>query len=327
MATREFTVPPPRALPREQRAFRLEVAHLLPGPVHYVLGGGGAHGSVQWGLLQALSETDLTPDALIGTSAGALTAAIFAEDPLAAVNRLAYVWNQLDLQVLMGDGWLRLLRSATSRGEAIADNKAEQNALESILTTRDFGELTLPCAAVATDLATGLARAFDSGPLIPALLASSAIPAVLPPVLIDGRRYIDGLASANLPAQLAVARGARSIVVLDTGSRTSTEPVVSTPKVIARVSAILNAAQRRTQLSAAARHVPVLLLPTPQDLGASLDFSGAEDAAAEAYELGRVFLSGLTARYSSRLSKGLYANGSTDASDPEIADVLKLVPG
>ncbi len=325
MATREFTVPPPRALPPEQRLHPVRIAHLLPRPVHYVLAGGGAHGSVQWGLLQALSETDLSPDALIGTSAGALTAAIYAEDPLAAVNRLAYVWNQLDLQVLMGDGWLRLLRSATSRGEGIAENKAEQDALESILTARDFSDLTLPCAAVATDLATGLARAFDAGALIPALLASSAIPAVLPPVSIDGHRYIDGLASANLPAQLAVARGARSIVVLDTGSRTVAENGVSTARVIARISAILNAAQRRTQLAAAARHVPVLLLPTPQNLGASMDFSGAADAAAESYELGRAFLSALHDQHSRRLSRGLYADDSTDASDPEIAAILKLV--
>ncbi|MFZ1669353.1 MAG: patatin-like phospholipase family protein [Candidatus Nanopelagicales bacterium] len=325
MATREFTVPPPRAQPPEQRRHPVRIAHLLPRPVHYVLSGGGAHGSVQWGLLQALSETDLAPDALIGTSAGALTAAIYAEDPLAAVNRLAYVWNQLDLQVLMGDGWLRMLRSATSRGEGIAENNAEQDALESILAARDFSDLTLPCAAVATDLATGLARAFDTGPLIPALLASSAIPAVLPPVSIDGRRYIDGLASANLPAQLAVARGARSIVVLDTGSRTAAENGVSTPKVIARITAILNAAQRRTQLAAAARHVPVLLLPTPQNLGASMDFSGAADAAAESYELGRAFLSALHDQHSRRLNRGLYADGSTDASDPEIAAILKLV--
>ncbi|MGV1036934.1 MAG: patatin-like phospholipase family protein [Candidatus Nanopelagicales bacterium] len=325
MASREFTVPPPRALPPDQRIRPVRIAHLLPRPVHYVLAGGGAHGSVQWGLLQALSETDLTPDSLIGTSAGALTAAIYAEDPLAAVNRLAYVWNQLDLQVLMGDGWLKLLRSATSRGEGIADNQAERVALESILTARDFRELTLPCAAVATDLATGLARAFDNGPVIPALLASSAIPAVFPPVLIDGRRYIDGLASANLPAQLAVARGARSIVVLDTGSRATAEPSVSTPKVIARVNAILNTVQRRTQLAAAARHVPVLLLPSPQNLGASMNFSGAADAAAESYALGRAFLSALQIQHSRRLSKGLYADESTDASDPEIAALLKPV--
>lgn len=325
MASREFTVPPPRALPPDQRRRPLRLAHLLPKPVHYVLAGGGAHGSVQWGLLQALSETDLTPDALIGTSAGALTAAIYAEDPLAAVNRLAYVWSQLDLQMLMGDGWLKLLRSATSGGEGLAENKAEEDALESILTARSFADLSLPCAAVATDLATGLARAFDGGPLIPALLASSAIPAVLPPVVIDGRRYIDGMASANLPAQLAVARGARSIVVLDTGSRMPAEPSTSTPKVIARINVILNDEQRRTQLAAAARHVPVLLLPTPQNLGASLDFSDAANAAAESYELGRVYLSALQLQYSRRLSRGLYADDSMDAADPEIAAHLRQV--
>jgi NTE family protein len=83
--------------------------------------------------------------------------------------------------------------------ESLAENTAEEATLKSILVARDFSELKIPTAAVATDLATGKATAFDSGPLIPALLASSAIPGMLPPVTINGRRYIDGLASANLP--------------------------------------------------------------------------------------------------------------------------------
>nr|MCH9814863.1 patatin-like phospholipase family protein [Actinomycetes bacterium] len=58
----------------------LELAHRLPKPIFFALAGGGSHGAVQWGSLQALAETDITPDALVGSSAGALTGSVIAED-------------------------------------------------------------------------------------------------------------------------------------------------------------------------------------------------------------------------------------------------------
>ena len=59
-------------------------AHRLPRPIGYVLGGGAAYGAVQVGMLQALAETDLLPDLVVGTSVGSLNGAILAEDPVAA---------------------------------------------------------------------------------------------------------------------------------------------------------------------------------------------------------------------------------------------------
>ncbi len=323
--TPPLNVPPPRS--REIRALsRLRLSRRMPGPVHFALAGGGAHGCVQWGLLQALSETDITPDALIGTSAGALTGAIFAEDPVAAVHRLAYVWSQLDMQSMVGDNWLGIVRSATRRRSALAENAAMTSALRTILRARTFDDLDVPFAAVTTDLATGLAVAHDSGELIPALLASSAIPGMLPPVTINGRRYVDGLASANLPASLAVQRGAGCVVVLDTGSRAPTELSISATKVVGRVDAILGSAQRRAQLSAAARHVPVILLPTPTHLGGALDFRGTIETAAESYEMARGFLEDLAARNPRQhLKAGLYARPTSMVADPDILSVLKPV--
>jgi NTE family protein len=304
----------------------LALIQRMPRPVTFALAGGGAHGSVQWGLLQALAETDIRADSLIGTSAGALTGAIMAEDPLAAVNRLAYVWSQLDLQDVLGDGWLSMLRSATSRRSGLADNSTVAEVLSAILVARDFSELDVPFAAVCTDLATGLPVAHEQGPLIPALLASSAIPGVLPPVDIDGRLYIDGLASANVPTQLAVRRGAGSVVVLDTGSRApSTEVSASAAKIAARVSKILGDAQRRAQLQVAAARVPVLLLPTPNDLGGTMNFRGTIDAAASAYELGRQFLTDLSDQYPDILKPGLYARVGSVVLDPDASHSFRPV--
>ncbi len=325
MAESLLPVPPPRPKRVRRRAGLLPLRHRLPGPVCYVLAGGGAHGSVQWGLLQALAETDVTPDSLIGTSAGALTGAIVAEDPIASVHRLAYVWSQLDLQTLLGDGVISLMRSATKGRQALADNSRERLALECILTARSFAELDLPFAAVTTDLAQGVAVAHDTGDLIAALLASSAIPGVFPPVTINGRKYIDGLVSANLPADLAVRRGAGTVVVLDTGSRTIADLSPAPTKVIPRLNLMLASAQRRAQLAAAARHVPVVVLPTPTNLGGALDFRGTVEAAGTSYGMARRFLADLVRATRGSLKPGLYMRPDPETVDPEILAVLKVV--
>lgn len=325
MADTALIVPPPRPAPIRSQGPLLKLAHRLPGSIHYALAGGGAHGCVQWGLLQALAETDVVPDALVGNSAGALTGAIVAEDPISAVHRLAYVWSQLDVQTLLGDGWLSVIKSATRGGSSLVDSAPEAIALTAILRAKTFEELDLPFAAVTTDLATGIAVTHSTGALIPALLASSAIPGVLPPVAINGRLYVDGLASANLPAQLAVARGADTVIVLDTGSREQTPVSASPTRVVGRVNAILARSQRRSQLAAAAAEVPVILLPTPADLGAAMDFRGTVAAAARAYELGRTFLTDLAATGRGRLKPGLYARASEADNDPELLAILRPV--
>ncbi len=283
----------------------LPLADLLPGPIHYAMAGGGSHGAVQWGLLQALAETDVAPDALIGTSAGALSGVVFAEDPACGMNRLAYLWAQLDTRFVVGESWWSSL--ANARQIALVEKSAVRDTLAETITAQLFEELELPFAAVATDLATGEASVIDSGPLIPALLASSAIPGLLPPVEIGGRLLVDGLASANLPAVQAVRRGAGTVVVLDTGGRDPGDPSTASRKVISRLAAALGHAQRRDQLHAAALDVPVILLPTPGDLGGTLDFSVTMSSARDAYVMARHFLVDLRATHDSVLEPGLYA--------------------
>jgi NTE family protein len=301
----------------------LPLLHRLPRPIHYAMAGGGSHGAVQWGLLQALSETDVAPDQIIGSSAGALSGVVFAEDPPSGLNRLAYVWAQLDTKYVIGENWIT--RLANARQIALVDNTTERSTLESLLTARRFDELALPFATVATDLATGLSTVLDSGELIPALLASSAIPGLLPPVTIDDRLLVDGLASANLPAVPAVQRGAGAVIVLDTGGRDLGEPSTSTRKVITRLSASLGQAQRRDQLRDAAAHVPVLLLPTPGDLGGTLDFRQTMQSAAGAYTMARAFLRDLATAGTGLLAPGLYARADARGIGTALDDVLTAV--
>ncbi len=304
---------------------RLPLAELLPPPVFYAMAGGGSHGAVQWGLLQALSETDLVPQGIVGSSAGALSGVIMAEDPLSGLNRLAYIWGQLDAGHVMGENWWGRLSNA--RQIALSDNRAEEATLDSLLTARTFDELALPFSAVATDVATGGAVVIRSGSLIPALLASSAIPGALPPVEIDGRWLFDGLASANLPAVPALRQGAGSIVVLDTGGRDPGVVNASARRVISRLSAILGTAQRVDQLRDTADRVPVVLLPTPGGLAGNLDFRHTMQSAANAYSLARDFLSSLVRLRQGRpLQPGLYAVADQRGLAGALSDLLLPVP-
>lgn len=323
MAGPELYAPPARPSEIRELGRALPLDHLLPRPIHYVMAGGGSHGAVQWGLLQALSETDVNPDALIGTSAGALSGVVYAEDPVSGLNRLAYVWGQLDASFVVGDSWLA--RLANARQNALADNDTERRTLDALLTAETFADLVLPLQVVATSVATGRSVVIDSGPLIPALLASSAIPGALPPVEIGGQLLFDGLASANLPAMQAVHGGAGTIIVLDTGGRAQPELLPTTRGVLSRLSVILSAAQRRDQLRDAAGEVPVLLLPTPGDLLSTLDFRDTMKSAAAAYEMAREFLAALVADYPEQLAPGLYALPSQRGLGAAVADVLKPV--
>ncbi len=315
----------PAARPAAVRALGavLPLADLLPRPVYYAMAGGGSHGAVQWGLLQALSETDLTPDALIGTSAGALSGVIYAEDPLSGLNRLAYIWGQLDAGHIMSENWWTRLTNA--RQIALLDNRTEYETLQDLLTATTFADLALPFSTVATDVATGQTVVIDSGPLIPALLASSAIPGALPPVEIDGRLLFDGLASANLPALPAVRRGAGSVVVLDTGGRDPGEVNATARRVMSRLSAILATAQRRDQLRDAAAEVPVVLLPTPGGLAGNLDFRHTMQSAATAYESSRAFLARLITEFDGPLAPGLYADPDHRGVGDALGDIIRPV--
>lgn len=318
-------VPGPRTPEQREAGSPMRLSRLLPKPVCYVMAGGGAHGAVQWGALQALSQTDLVPDAIIGTSAGALNGAVFAEDIASGVSRVGFVWGQITDQDLVGGKWFTR-GIAKVRSAGLVSNASERTSLETILHTERIEDLDVPFAAVATDLATGAPHAFDSGPLIPALLASSAIPGVLPPVEIGGRPYVDGLASANLPAITAVQRGAGSIVVLDTGTRKVGDVGVSAPKVLTRVGSIMAAGQRKRQLREAAHHVPVVLLPTPDDLSGSLDFDDTMRSGAHSYSMARDFLADLSLQYRRKLRPGLYARADDHGVGTELQSLLRAVP-
>jgi NTE family protein len=104
------------------------------------------------------------------------------------------------------------------KGFSLHSNEGLRSSLESLLGPhRRFDELTLPFQCVAAEVDSAVEKWFDDGDVIDAILASAALPAVYPPVVIDGVRYVDGGVIDNVPIARAVELGCRTIYVLHVG--------------------------------------------------------------------------------------------------------------
>ncbi len=185
----------------------------------FVLGGGGVLGAAEVGMLRALMAAGITPDLVVGTSIGALNGALLAADPSPdGVARLQAIWAQA-----MTDG--PLSRSLRSRVTAIAAHRARAAShpgplvrlLEANLPVDRIEDLPVEFACVAASIERAAEHWFTEGPIVPAVLASAALPGLFPPVEIDGEHFIDGGIVNSIPLDRARKLGAGRAFVLQVG--------------------------------------------------------------------------------------------------------------
>ncbi len=184
----------------------------------FVLSGGGSLGAVQVGMLKALAEQHVKPDLLIGTSVGAVNAAWFAARPdEEGAQELCDIWLSLRRHdVFPLSPWSGAL-GLIGRNNHIISNGSLSALLEKHMPYRRLEEAAIPLHVIATELKSGRAAVLSSGPALPALLASTAIPGVFPPVTIGRRQYVDGGVANHTPLAVAIELGATSIYVLPVG--------------------------------------------------------------------------------------------------------------
>ena len=265
----------------------------LPRPVGYVLGGGGSLGAIQVGMLQALAERDAPPDVVAGSSVGSLNGAVLALDPKGAANRLSHLWARLTRAQVFPGGLLAQARTLQHTHTHLFPSTGLTDIITGFIgPERTFADLTLPFAAVTTDIATARPHVLRDGPLLPALLASTAIPGIFAPAELGPLRLYDGGLVANVPMRQAIAMGARSLVVLDCNfpgnipevSGSIAEVLFYTAMVTMRAQAVLEA-------PLVAADVPVVYLHGPEPLRVSpLDFRQTATLIETAYEAARAFL-------------------------------------
>ncbi|MGH2980347.1 MAG: patatin-like phospholipase family protein [Solirubrobacterales bacterium] len=260
----------------------------------FVLSGGASLGAIQVGMLHALYEREIEPDLIVGASAGALNGAFIAARPqnLATVAELAEIWIGLrrgkvfPLNPLTG-----LFGFAGLRRHMVPDSGLRA-LIHQHLTTERLEELRVPLHVVATDVLTGSEVRLSEGPLVEAILASTAIPGVLPSVDWEGRELIDGGVANNTPISHAVELGAQRIYVLSTGQTCELE--AAPQGALGMFLHATNLLVQRRLVDDILRYrdaVELIVLPPPCPIRVQLmDFSQAESLIAEALDESRRFL-------------------------------------
>ena len=188
------------------------------GRIALVLGGGGHQGAYEVGMLRALFEHGIVPDLIVGTSVGALNGAAIASSPsLETVEALRGVWLKLDQGGVFGGSFISGAATFLRTRTHLHSNKPLRSLIERLIPAETFEDLVVPFQCVAASIERAAEHWFHTGPLADAVLASAAVPGVLPPVEIGGEHFVDGGIVNSIPISRAVELGATQIYVLHVG--------------------------------------------------------------------------------------------------------------
>lgn len=185
--------------------------------VAFVLGGGGHMGAYEVGMLQALFEHGIEPDLIVGTSVGALNGAAVAAEPSPdTVAQLRSVWTSLAEDRVFGGSFITGAANLFRTRTHLHSNRPLRDLIAQVAPAT-FAELKVPFQCVTACIERASEHWFSEGPLVEAVLASAAVPGVLPPVEIDGEHFIDGGIVNSIPISRAVELGATEVYVLHVG--------------------------------------------------------------------------------------------------------------
>jgi NTE family protein len=221
-------------------------------------------GAVQVGQAEALLAQGVVPDLLIGASAGSVNAAYLAADPtLRGAAALRGLWMGTSRRQVFPFSPVTATLGLLGRRDHTVDNQALTRWLEQHLPYRQIEEARLGLTVTATDLRSGDAAFFSQGSLIPALLASCAMPGVFPPVVIGGRVLVDGGLAADAPIGRAITLGATRVYVLRTLPPDLPERSTGAAQLLLRALGVTFGAARRREIESWADRCDIYLVPAP----------------------------------------------------------------
>jgi NTE family protein len=175
-----------------------------PRRLGLALGGGGGKGAAHLGVLQVVEELGLPIDLLVGTSAGGAVAILYAAG--LSLEQIREVFRSMSLR--------RIAVPDPTRTGLIGQRRRHE-VLSLLLGDRSFADLLIPCAVTAVDLVSGQQVVIDEGPLVEAILATTALPGIFPPMARGEQLLADGGILNNLPVDVARARGAARVIAVE----------------------------------------------------------------------------------------------------------------
>jgi NTE family protein len=267
----------------------------------FVLSGAGNRGPLEVGALRALAEAGLQPDLIVGTSAGAINGAYVACHGVSpeTVDTMADLWRSVDTKAIYPGNvaaiaW-RLVQGADSLFSSAGMRRIIEDNLPAGVTT--FEDLLIPLFVTAVDLISARLFLFgDEGraSLIDAVVASASVPGIHPPVLYQGLQLVDGGVLANVPASIAMERGATEIYAINAGyGGARTGPVRGIQEVLEQTINTMISQSLLLDLEQAAANEDVNLhyihVTAFEDLSFH-DFSRSEEMIAVGYETAKAYL-------------------------------------
>jgi NTE family protein len=194
--------------------------------IAFVASGGAARGLAHLGVLRACEELGLLPEIFVGTSAGAIVGAMYAQDiPLdVLLDGYRLPWRRrhegprLHFSTFFGAPTKRELLDPGHLLSGVLSIRKFERYLQQHLPINSFDRLAKPVFVTAVDLDTAERVVFGPGyhedtPISEAVAASCCVPGLFRPIRIGGRYYIDGEVARTLSADVAVEAGANVVII------------------------------------------------------------------------------------------------------------------
>jgi NTE family protein len=178
-----------------------------PRRVELALGGGGGKGAAHLGVLDALETLGVPVDALAGTSVGGLVAALYGAG-----------FRPDEIAEWLGHATLRRILDRDPGNSGLIGTHKIAALLGELLGAMTFADVRVPLALVAVDLIRRREVVLREGPLVDAILATTALPGIFPPVVRGGELLVDGGILNNVPVDVAGALGAGRVIAVDLGT-------------------------------------------------------------------------------------------------------------
>ena len=197
--------------------------------VALVLGGGAFHGMAHVGVIKVLEDAGIPIDLIVGTSAGSMVGALYADNPKI-------------------DSLIPLIKSTTAKDvfdfslfrskEGFVSGAKLQAYLNKQLRVSQIEDTQIPFVAVTTDIENGISVALKAGPIAPSVNASCAIPGIFEPVKMYGSTFVDGGVIDNLPVNIAKEYNPKYIIEVKIMQFDNTDELKNRQDIILRAYSV-----------------------------------------------------------------------------------------
>jgi NTE family protein len=187
-----------------------------PASCVFVFSGGGLNGAAQAGMVRELLAAGVYPDAVVGVSAGAMNAVYLASTPFdIAGDGLVKIWEEVGREGIFDTGSPERLWAVVRHHASIDSGSRLAAIIERNTPVDDLSECVIPIRVGTLNLESSSMEWHDRGDAKLRLRASTALPGIFPPVVLNGDRHVDGGVGSPVPLGAAIEFQPTTLVVLD----------------------------------------------------------------------------------------------------------------